>query len=115
MIDMFTKFATVVPVHGKDSDQCSLGIIQGIHELYLGQGVKKPSIIYCDDEAGWAKGAVPEYLEEQGIKQYITRNHAQFAERFIRTYKGMLYKKIDSVKAGERRTRNGIHITGTSY
>ena len=67
--------------------------------MFLGQGVKKPSIIYSDDEAGWAKGAVPTYLEEQGIKQYITRNHAQFAERFIRTYKGMLYKRIDSINA----------------
>ena len=33
---------------------------------------------------------------------YITRNHAQFAERFIRTYKGMLYERIDSVRAEER-------------
>ena len=28
----------------------------------------------------------------------MSRNHAAFAERFIRTYKAMLYKRIDSVK-----------------
>ena len=44
---------------------------------------------------------MPKYIKEQGIKQYITRNHAQFAERFVRTYKGMLYKRIDSAKRDE--------------
>jgi hypothetical protein len=40
-----------------------------------------------------------QYWVEKGIKNYVTRNHAQFAERFIRTNKNMLYKRIDSLKA----------------
>ena len=101
MIDIFTKYATVVPIHGTDGGQLSMGLIQSLKEMKQAQKVDKPSIIYCDNETSWSVGAVPEYIEQQGIKQYITRNHAQFAERFIRTYKAMLYKRIDSAKRDE--------------
>jgi hypothetical protein len=63
-----------------------------------GQKVDKPKIIYSDQEGGWSNPLVEDYFAEQGIEHYLTRNHAQFAERFIRTYQGMLYKRIDSVK-----------------
>jgi hypothetical protein len=39
-----------------------------------------------------------DYFVEQNIKHYITRTHANVAERFIRTYKALLHKRIDSVK-----------------
>jgi hypothetical protein len=65
------------------------------------QGVDKPKLIYSDNETAWSTGALPKYFEEHNIKHYITRNHAQFAERFIRTYKAMLYKRIDSKKREE--------------
>ena len=39
-----------------------------------------------------------EFYTDRGIKHVVTRNHAAFAERFIRTYKAMLYKRIDSVR-----------------
>ena len=35
---------------------------------------------------------------DRGINHVLTRNHAAFAERFIRTYKAMLYKRVDSVR-----------------
>ena len=101
MIDIFTNYATVVPIQGTSGDQLSMGLIQSLKEMKDGQHVDKPSIIYCDGETAWSVGEVPKYIKEQGIKQYITRNHAQFAERFVRTYKGMLYKRIDSAKRDE--------------
>ena len=36
-----------------------------------------------------------EYYIQTKIKHYVTRNHAAFAERFIRTFTDMLYKRID--------------------
>jgi hypothetical protein len=76
-------------------------LYNALKTLETAQKVEKPKIIYCDNETAWSVGAVPIYLKEQGIKQYITRNHAQFAERFIRTYKGMLYKRMDSAMRDE--------------
>jgi hypothetical protein len=101
MIDIFTKYATVVPITNNDDGQLSLGLIQCLKDMKTAQKVEKPKIIYCDAETAWSKGAVPKYIEEQGIKQYITRNHAQFAECFIRIYKGMLYKRMDSAMRDE--------------
>jgi hypothetical protein len=81
-----------------------MGLIEGLKKMKDGQKVDKPNIIYCDGEKAWEVGSIPVYLEEHGIKQYITRNHAQFAERFIRTYKSMLYKRVDSEKRHEVET-----------
>ena len=40
-----------------------------------------------------------EVYTERDIRFDVTRNHAAFAERFIRTYTAMLYKRIDSIRA----------------
>jgi hypothetical protein len=57
---------------------------------------KKPEIIYTDDEGALHKASIQDYFKEHKITHYITRNHAWFAERFIRTFKSMLYKRIGS-------------------
>ena len=46
-------------------------------------------------------------IKENNIKQYITRNHAAFAERFIRTFKDMIYKRID----GDAKKKDGYQWT----
>ena len=101
LIDVFTKYAVVVPIHSKDTPDLAAGLIEGLKKMKEAQGVDHPKLIYSDNETGWSYGAIPIYLKEHNIKHYITRNHAQFAERFIRTYKAMLYKRIDSKKREE--------------
>jgi hypothetical protein len=59
---------------------------------------KKPEIIYTDDEGALHKPSIQDYFKENKITHYITRNHAWFAERFIITFKSMLYKRIDQGK-----------------
>jgi hypothetical protein len=54
-------------------------------------------ILYTDDEASFSSYYLTAYFNKECIKHYITRNHAAFAERFIRTYKALLYKRIDSI------------------
>jgi hypothetical protein len=39
------------------------------------------------------------YYGQHNITHYSTRTHAAVAERFIRTYDVLLYKRIDSIKA----------------
>jgi hypothetical protein len=98
-IDIFSKYATVVPIMKKDIPNVAAGIIEAINTMKEETGIKKPQIIYSDLEPAIDSKAMQAYWVEQVIKNYITRNHAQFAERFIRTYKNMLYKRIDSLKA----------------
>ena len=35
------------------------------------------------------------YLEKENIEIHHTRSHPAFAERFIRTYKDMLFKRVE--------------------
>ena len=89
-IDIFTKYAVVVPLKSKKEEDIAAGIIECIHKMG-----KKPEIIYTDDEGALRRPDIQTYFKENKITHYITRNHAWFAERFIRTFKLMLYKRID--------------------
>jgi hypothetical protein len=98
-IDIFSKFAVVVPIVKKDTVNVAEGIKKAIKTMKDRTGIEKPQIIYSDAEPAIDSKVMQAYWVQQGIKSYITRNHAQFSERFIRTYKNMLYKRIDSLKA----------------
>ena len=54
----------------------------------------KPENIYSDEEGSLYNKTVEDYFKEEGIELYRTRGHPNFAERFIRTYKDMLYKRV---------------------
>jgi hypothetical protein len=97
-IDMFSKCTTVVPILKKDIVNIAAGIIQCLHEMHETTG-KYSKIIYTDAEPARVSKPMDLFYEQKNINHYRTRNLSAFAERFIRTYKAMLYKKIDSIKA----------------
>ena len=59
---------------------------------------KKPEILYTDDEPSLSSLAIQKYLKEENIKHIISRGSAWFAERGIRTFKDMLYKRVEHSK-----------------
>ena len=112
MIDVFTRYATVIPIENKLSPTILKALQKGIENLKKGQGVKQPEMLYADGETSWTSGNdIKKYLEDEGIKLYVTRNHGAFVERFIRTFKGMLYKRMDSIEP-EKRTDEDIEKIG---
>ncbi len=90
-IDIFSKFAAVVPLASKKTGDVAAGILESIKLMG-----RKPKMIYTDDEAALSSIALSEFFVEQKIKHYVTRKHAAFAERMIRTFKAALYKRIDN-------------------
>ena len=56
----------------------------------------KPKMIYTDGERGIASAEWKEYVDGEGIELYRTRNHPAFAERFIRTFKDKLFKRVEN-------------------
>ena len=97
-IDVLSKYAVVVPVKRK----VTKSVIDGTKEAIRQMG-KKPEIIYSDDEKAIASEGFRQYVEGEGIELYRTRNHPAFAERFIRTFKDMLFKRIEAdEKQGKR-------------
>ena len=59
----------------------------------FGEAIKSlgpPSNIYTDEDGGFQR-EFAEFLQRQGIQHRITRAHAPFVERFIRTLKRMVF------------------------
>ena len=90
MIDSFTKFISVVPLKTKLADDVLDAIKEGISDMG-----KPPFMLYSDDEGSFNSKEAVKFYEDKHIKHIITRTHANYAERGIRTIKNMIYKRID--------------------
>ena len=93
MIDIFTKYASVVPIASKGEGDVAAGVLECLNQMG-----HKPEIIYSDDETSLSTVAIQKYFKDHNIDHVITRSHAWFIERFIRTFKDMLYKRIETSK-----------------
>ena len=93
MIDIFTKYASVVPIASKGEGDVASGLLECLEKMG-----HKPEIIYSDDETSLSTSAMQKYFKDNNISHVITRSHAWFAERFIRTFKDMLYKRVEASK-----------------
>ena len=99
-IDVFDKFMHVVPISGKTEEDLASGIIECIHKMG-----KKPKIVYTDDEGALSKESIQTYFKEQNIEHHITRAHPNFSERAIRTFKDLLYRRVE---ADEKKGKENI-------
>ena len=100
LIDIFSKYATVIPIASKQPPDVLAGIMEGIKKM---DG--KPKMIYSDEEGSLFSSVITDYLDEEKIELHTTRGHPAFGERFIRTFKDMLFKRVD---ADEKKGKNNI-------
>ena len=56
----------------------------------------KPKSIYCDDEGAFRGELYREYVRGEGIELHRTRGKANFVERYNRTLKDKLFKRIEN-------------------
>ena len=102
-IDVLSKYAVVVPIKGKETTD----VVSATMEALKGMGAK-PKLIYTDDERAIASSEFKQYVEDEGIELYRTRGHPAFAERFIRTFKDKLFKRVE---ADEKKGKEDIDWT----
>ena len=94
-IDIFTKEAVVIPIKSKQIPD----VLAGVMECCIKLG-GYPEMIYSDEEPSLTSNEIINYLEkEKHVKMIATRSHAAYVERFIRTFKQMLYKRIEASKS----------------
>ena len=103
MIDIFSKFALVIPIKSKQPPDLLAGIKEGINKMG-----KKPKMCYSDEEGSLYSKTIIEYLEQEKIEMHRTRGHPAFAERFIRSFKDMLFKRVE---ADEKKGKANIQWT----
>ena len=58
-----------------------------------------------DDEGALNKEAIQKYLKDENIEHHRTRAHPNFSERASRTFKDMLYKRVE---ADEKKGKENI-------
>ena len=58
---------------------------------------KRPTVIYCDNEKGF-QFPLAKLMNELGIKLYVTKHSAMVNERFNRTFKDMIWKRLKASK-----------------
>ena len=90
MIDIFSKFMTVIPLKTKQPSDVLDGIKEGINNMG-----DKPLSIYSDDEGSFNSKEVKDYFIKNQIQHLVTRGHAPVAERAIRTIKDLIYRRLD--------------------
>ena len=59
-------------------------------------------MFYRGEEGSLYRTTVIEYLAGEKIEIHRTRGHPAFAERFIRTYNDMLFKRVDADEKGKQ-------------
>jgi hypothetical protein len=88
-IDVFSKFASVIPLKSKQPPDVLAGLMEAFQKM---KG--KPEFLRSDEEGSLQSNDIQGYLKSQKIKLITTRGHTNFCERFIRTFKDMLYKRL---------------------
>ena len=97
-IDVLSKYAVVIPIKTKNGED----VLEATKEAL---GKTKPKMIYTDDERAIAGEDFKDYVEGENITLHRTRGHPAFAERYIRTYKDMLFKRVE---ADEKKGKQNI-------
>ena len=99
-IDNFTKIAHVVPIQNKQPDE----IVRAVKEVFEKNGT--PKQIYSDEEGSFNIPKYIRFINENKVTHIQTSTHAPTAERFIRTFKDNLYRRLNALKQDKIR---GIH------
>jgi hypothetical protein len=97
MIDIFTKFATCIPLASKETADVIAGVMEGFVKMD-----HKPKMIYCDGEGALRSNLFKEFCAERKIKLIQTQTHAWVVERFIRTMKNAINKRLENDETGEK-------------
>ena len=96
VIDIFSKYAWVVPL--KDKKGVTFSIVD-IFQKILKESNRKPKKIWLEKGSEFYKSCFKKWLKDDDIEMYSIHNEGKsiVAERFIRTLKTKIYKYMTSV------------------
>jgi hypothetical protein len=91
MIDVFSKFAVVLPLSSNKAEPLTEAIFQAFEMMG-----RKPKILYTDNEGALNTPWVKTKFEEEGIK-HVVAGTAYFVERFNRTFKNRMANRLSKL------------------
>ena len=94
VIDVFSKYAWVVPL----KDKKGVSIVDAFQKI-LDKSGRKPNKIWVDKGSEFYNNSSKKWLKDNDIEMYSKHNEGKsvVAERFIRTLKIKIYKYMTSV------------------
>ena len=94
VIDLFSKYAFVVPL----KDKKGASVVKGFEKI-VSESSRRPNKIWVDQESEFYNKTFKNWLKDEGIEMYSTYNEGKsvVAERFIRTLKNKLYKHMTAI------------------
>ena len=92
-IDLFSKYAWVVPI----KDKKGTSIVNAFQKI-ISEG-RKPNKIWVDQGSEFYNNSFKDFLKINNIEMYSTYNEGKsvIAERFIRTLKNKIFKHMTTV------------------
>jgi hypothetical protein len=87
-IDIFTKVATVVAVPNKQPET----FLKALKQIFKIMG--KPKILMADEEGSLNSKLIDKFFKDEKVLYIINRHHAPFIERFIRTFRNMITRRL---------------------
>ena len=98
VIDIFSKYAWIVPLEGKKGTNPLLMLITDAFQKIL-ESNRRPSRIWVDKESEFYNRSMKLWLRDSDIERYSTYNQAKSvaAERLIRSLKNKIYRYMDSM------------------
>jgi hypothetical protein len=91
MVDIFSKYTYVTPVENKTVE----AVLPAIKKALKNMPDHKPTYIYSDMESAFLSKETQQYFKDNDITHLLSLNHAPYAERYIRTIKAMIYKRLE--------------------
>ena len=88
-IDNFTRIAEVIPIENRQP----IELISALKIIFRSTG--KPKQLYSDEESSFSAKVFFRFMNDNDIKHVQTSTHAPSVERFIRTFKDNLYRRLD--------------------
>ena len=99
-IDIFDRYGAAVPIKSKQPDD----ILDAIITVMKKMG-GKPEYIFSDNEGSFNSKLVQNYFRMEDIKHLTSLNRVPFVDRFVRTLKNMIYKRLEH----EEKMNDGKH------
>ena len=91
-IDNFTKIAEAIPIENRQP----IELIFALKLIFKSTGT--PKQVYSDEEPSFRTKVFFRFMNDNDIKHVQTSTHAPSVERFIRTLKDNLYRRLGGLK-----------------
>lgn len=101
-VDVLSQYAVAIPIRSREAPDLIAGAMEAINKMG-----GKPKLIFTDDEGAIGGNLFKEYVEGENMELHRSRGRPVFVERFNRTLKDMIFKRVG---ADEKKNKRSVQL-----